>query len=554
MPDIYFKAQNITVKLPAGTTILQAAKSAGVMIESPCGGVGTCGKCRVLVENLTSENVICQGARQLPAEEKTKKYVLSCQAKVYDDLTVITQSTEAPNKTLKILSEGHSFSYELRNYITKRFDGEKTLIYGGDEVLGVESGDTTSFAYGLVIDIGTTTLVAALIDLLTGKELASVSALNPQSLHAQDVLTRIHFAAEEEGLQLLYNEVTDEINRLIDSLVEKTQINREHIYEVIYSANTAMLHLACKINPASLGQFPYASAITGGGHIPAAMLQISRFGIIYLPPVISAYVGPDITSGVLASQLYKKEGITLFIDIGTNGEMVLAKDGLLSAASTAAGPAFEGMNITYGMRAENGAVETFQITENDEIETHVIGDIPAAGICGSGLLDIAAELVRVGIIGKNGSFVPPQAGNYSDKLKSRMVQRDGNPCFQVAQDVFFTQQDIRQVQLAKGAIRAGIEVLLQRQEIKAEDVNTVEIAGSFGYHLRQNSLLEIGLLPKEFAGKIKFVGNTSQAGGKALLLNTQLRRTMNALVKEIVSVELADDPSFESTFVKALSF
>lgn len=555
MPEIYFKEQDIAVDAAAGTTILQAARDAGIIVESPCDGVGTCGKCKVRIEDLQTKKVVQEEAHyKVPAEEEAAGYVLACHTKVYEDITVIAPNTAAQNKTLKILSDGESFRYAIKPLIAKSYRNGKTFIFRDGQEIGEEEGNTADKLYGIAIDIGTTTLVTALFDMYTGEELDSVSALNPQSLHAQDVITRIHMASKPEGLQLLYSAILDEFNHTIEELCKHTGVDSRSIYEVVYSGNTTMIHLACNVDPASLGQFPYTAAIRGGNWIPADALHISPFGDIYLPPIISAYVGPDITSGVLAAQLEKKKGTTLFIDIGTNGEMILARDGKLAGTSTAAGPAFEGMNITCGMRAGDGALELFQIDAEGGIETHVIGDTKAIGICGSGLLDIIGELVRTGVIGKNGRLVKAEKGKYPDALKSHMKQKDGKPVFYVTENVYITQSDVRQVQLAKGAIRAGIEMLMKALDIKAESVDCVEIAGSFGYHLRESSLVDQGMLPEAFRGKVKFVGNTSKSGGKAFLLNRDMRTYMEKLVGDIRDVELSQDEEFQRVFVKALSF
>lgn len=556
MVKVNFISEGITSIIDKGETILEAARKAGVIIETPCNAMGTCGKCKVKVVNLNGTNIVSRDARHhLKREEIQAGYVLACQSHVYEDIEVVTGSTAFQNKTLKILSDGRSFSYDIKSNITKSFDGKKTKVFADGTVIGEEPGDTSSQVYGLSIDIGTTTLVTTLINLLNGDEIASSSALNPQCLQAQDVLTRIKFASSPEGLDIMYNSVTDEINRMIDTVVsKKAKINPQNIYEAVYSGNTTMIHLACNINPVTLGKYPYTPQIFGGNSIAAKMLNISPFGLIYLPPIISAYVGPDITSGILSSQLYTRKGITLFIDIGTNGEMVIANEGKLSATSTAAGPAFEGMNIAYGMRAEKGALEYFKIDDNGEIITHTIGDVKTTGICGSGLLDIVGELVKARVIGTNGKFIAPEKGVYDENLKKHMVIRDGKLCFEAAPQVFLTLKDIRQVQLAKGAIRAGVEMLLLSLNVKAEDVTTVEIAGSFGFHLREESLLNIGLLPKEFKGKINFVGNTSLTGGEAFLLNTDFRNLMSSLVKEIDVVDLSDQTDFDKLFVRKLSF
>jgi uncharacterized 2Fe-2S/4Fe-4S cluster protein (DUF4445 family) len=555
MVKVNFISEGITSIINKGETILEAARKAGVIIESPCNGMGICGKCKVKVIGLDKASIVTRkGRHHLSLEETQAGYVLACQAQVYEDIKVVTKNTAFQNKTLKILSDGKSFSYDIKSNITKRFDGEWTKVFAGGYLIGEEIGDTTSQLYGLSIDIGTTTLVTALIDLLSGNEIASVSALNPQSLQAQDVLTRIKFASNPKGLKIMYDGITDELNRMIETVSKEAKINPHHIYEAVYSGNTTMIHLACNVDPEALGKYPYTPQIFGGNDIPADMLNISPFALIYLPPIISSYVGPDITSGILSSQLYKEKDITLFLDIGTNGEIVIANQGKLSATSTAAGPAFEGMNIAYGMRAAKGALEYFKIEDDGEIKTHTIGDARTTGICGSGLLDIVGELVKANVIGANGKFIPPEQGKYSENLKRQMAIRNGKFCFEVASDVYLTPKDIRQVQLAKGAIRAGIEMLLLSLNVKAGEVSLVEIAGSFGFHLREESLLNIGLLPKEFKGKISFVGNTSKTGGEAFLLNTDFRDFMKDLVKKIDVVDLADQKNFDRVFIKELSF
>jgi uncharacterized 2Fe-2S/4Fe-4S cluster protein (DUF4445 family) len=384
--------------------------------------------------------------------------------------------------------------------------------------------------------------------------------LNPQAAYAQDVLGRIHFASKDDGLAVLYNAFTDVLNTMILTLTQKTGVKSEHIYEAVYSGNTTMLHIASNTDPYSLGQFPYTPNLFGAEHLSAKDLTISPFGLIWLPPIISAYVGADITSGILSSALDKKRGTTVFIDIGTNGEMVLAKDGRLAASSTAAGPAFEGMNISCGMRASQGAIESFSIADG-VVSFQVIGDNSdwegeraITGICGSGLLDIAGELVRTGLIGKNGRFIKPENGNNAPALVNRIRLHEGKNAFFITDDVYLNQKDIRQIQLAKGAIRCGIEMLLAHFNMTADDVDTLEIAGSFGYHLDEASLLNIGLLPPAFAGKTAFVGNTSMSGATAFLLNISFRSQMAELVNDIDVVELANDESFEKKFIKYLSF
>lgn len=558
MVQVKFYPENISVNVEEGTTILQAARIAEITIEAPCNAAGTCGKCKVKLQKDSIKNVISHGKHHLTEEELEDGIVLACASKIIGDISVELIDKEQ-NDTLKILSHGQSFDYDINTYIKKVYKSnlDITLIYDADEkILGQENKNTENIKYGVVVDIGTTTIVTSLIDLISGKEITSASALNPQAVYAQDVLSRIKFAAEKQGLKIMYEGIINEINNMIENITKNLNIHRENIYEIVLSGNTCMLHLAVNFNPSSLGKYPYTSQIYGGNYLKASdyNVEISPFGKLYLPPIISSYVGADITSGILASQLYKDRGNTLFVDIGTNGEMALSLKGELAAVSTAAGPAFEGMNITCGMRAAKGAVEFFNIDSQGEITIKTIDNEEAIGICGSGLLDIVGELVDKGIINKNGRFINPEKDELNSPLKERLIRQQGKLIFKITDKVYLTQKDIRQVQLAKGAIRAGIEFLLQSKKITASEIDKVLIAGSFGYHLRAKSLINIGLLPKEFQDKIDFVGNTSKSGGQIFLLNRFYKEKMEQLVKNIEVIELANHKDFDKVFIGFLGF
>ena len=551
MARIRFFPADQEIEITTGTTILEAARTAGLVIESPCNGNGTCGKCKVKLISGTREHV--RGGELTPEEPDA---VLACLAKVYSDVEVeLAAGHDSHN--IQILTHGHSWRHiEREPLIRKNFDeqADLTRIYAGAVLLGTEIGNTIEQNYGVALDIGTTTLVLSILDLNTGREDASVSALNPQSRHAQDVLSRIKFASDEEGLHFMYDLLIEAINKLLHEAVDKAGIHTGAIYEIVFSGNTCMLHLATKVNPRPLGMYPYTPQIQGGNVLNAAdhHLDIASFGLIYLPPIFSAYVGADITSGILAAELWKLAGITLFIDIGTNGEMVLAVDGKMVTCSTAAGPAFEGMNIACGMRAAPGAVEKFEIADG-ECMVKTIGNLEAVGICGSGLLDIVGELVAHKFIGQNGKFIDPLQAEDSG-LAGRCSKQEGKVIFKVTDTVYLSQKDVRQVQLAKGAIRAGIEAMLAHQGILAAAVGRVFIAGSFGYHLNVNSLINIGLLPEAFRDKTEFLGNTSKTGGQIFLLNKQAREVMETLVKEVEVLELATTANFDKTFVRCLNF
>ena len=537
MPCISFVGVG-DIEVGKDATILESARQLGIVIESPCNGAGVCGKCKVL----------------LAGKGKEKTYVLACETHVLEDMSIFPPEKEK-NHTLKILSGGKSFDIELNPNVEKLYIAEKgiTEVRAGEEILCTESGNTAGKNLGLSLDIGTTTLVLSLVNLNDGSEIDSVSAMNPQAVYAQDVLSRIKFASNKEGLETMRSALIAEVNKMLELLEQRSGRGRENIYEAVFSGNTCMLHLAAGVEPTALGKYPYISAIEGISILKAVDmgLNISNSGLVYLPPCISAYVGADITSGILASSLFELNGVTLFVDIGTNGEMVIGANGKLCAASTAAGPAFEGMNITKGMRAGNGAVEEFEIADG-EIRIKAIGNAKAVGICGSGLIDIVGELVFHNVIGKNGKFT--DATQLPPFLAERLIEQEGKKAFQVEGDVVLTQKDIRQVQLAKGAIRAGIEYLLRAKNMLPEQVDRVLIAGSFGYHLRAKSLININLIPKEFEGKIEFVGNTSSSGGIAFLLGKQYRTKMEKKIKEIEVLELANMPDFEKLFIKTLNF
>ena len=557
MAKVNFYPQDKSIIVEEGLTILQAARKAGIVIESPCNGAGTCGKCRVRLDEESLNNVVTGGKCHLTKSEEEQGYVLSCEAKIYGDIRVGISNSQR-SSTLKILSKGQSFHISLNPLIKKEYINteDHTKVFAGDRQLGAEYGDTRDNCYGAVVDIGTTTLVAAVINLKDGSEIGTAAALNPQAVYAQDVLSRIKFSSEADGLHTMYSEVVREINGLIKEIAHSKGISCKNIYETVFSGNTCMLHLASNTDPQALGKYPYKPEINGGLYLSAHehKIGISPIGIIYVPPIISAYVGADITSGILAAQLQEKKGIVLFIDIGTNGEMVMAAEGALTATSTAAGPAFEGMNITHGMRADQGAIEFFEIDELGGISTKVIGSLKATGICGSGLLDVVGELVAHGVINKNGRFVEPEASGLQPALKERLIKQEGKWIFKITDRVFLSQKDIRQVQLAKGAIRAGIEFLLESRGVKAQAVDKVLIAGSFGFHLRTKSLINIGLLPKEFDGKIEFMGNTSKSGGQAFLLNKTYRGELEKIVENVEVLELANFLNFDRVFVRCLEF
>jgi uncharacterized 2Fe-2S/4Fe-4S cluster protein (DUF4445 family) len=554
MPLVEFRPTGASAEVPEGTSLLDAARRARARLETPCNGLGTCGKCKVKLDDPARHSVRIVDNRNLSREELDNGWVLLCSTLVEGDLAVDLPG--AGERGLRILEDGRRLDLTLDPWIRKRHDVKRRLteVFSGDRLLGSDSGDSTSRTYGIAVDVGTTTVVASLIDLGTGSRVGSASVLNPQVAHAQDVLSRVQLGSSEAGLALLHGDLMQELDRLIGLLASEARIPRRRIYEVVIAGNTCMMHLAANVNPEPLGRYPYTPTLTGGTHLTAASLalSISSLGIVFFPPVVSGFVGSDITVGVLAVDLAQARGVTLFVDIGTNGEMVLARDGRLQATSTAAGPAFEGMNIACGMRAARGAIERVSI-DAGRIEVATIDEALPVGLCGSGLLDAVAALVEHGVIDSSGRFTR-EPDRLDPGLRERLRKLDGKPVFYLADEVYLSQRDIRQVQLAKGAVRAGIDILLKRNGMTADDVDQALIAGSFGYHLTTSSLVTIGLFPAAFDGKVDYVGNTARTGAEALLTNAGARDTLQRLVAEIESVELANDAGFTDAFVAAMAF
>jgi len=554
MLTVHFPLQGLSAVVPEGTALVEAARTAGIRVESPCGGAGRCGKCKMKVSAEHQDNLVLTALGPLSEDERRDGFVLACHAFVKGDLQAEFVAEE-PAST-NILSSGKQVDTNLDTPICKIFLEDKNITQVRFDGLPKveERGDTTGRCCGAAIDIGTTTLVAALIDLNTGKELGAASSLNPQVVFGHDVLSRIRCAADPDGLMKLHDAIVRELDRMLAVMARRGRIEPAHIYELVLSGNTCMLHLAAGVDPRSLGRYPYTPVLKGGECIAVRDVGFSLpdAARVYFPPIISGFVGADITAGIIATGLHREPGIVLFIDIGTNGEMVLSMNGRLMATSTAAGPAFEGMNIACGMRAADGAVEKFSIGDDGRVSVGIIGGTKPAGICGSGLVDIVGEFVSHGVLDRNGRF--SKNGRMPDLVRERMSFENGKPIFLISDEVFLTQQDIRQVQLAKGALRSGIDILLDGNGLKYSDVDQVLIAGAFGFHLRTKNLVRIGILPGELEAKIDLVGNTSKTGARALLLDRSLRREALRIVDRVDVIELANEPGFERTFIHNLAF
>ncbi|MDR1396510.1 MAG: ASKHA domain-containing protein [Desulfarculales bacterium] len=544
-----FLPDEIKAEVAPGVTLLSAARRAGAALESPCDGMGVCGKCLVELTSGDCADIAADAAKASVLQPPVR--VLACRTVVGELDAQVRIARSAAG--LQVHDEGDSVACAIMPRMLKRYDAVSgaTEILADGRHLGWETGDTGKALFGLAADIGTTTLTVAVINLNDGRELASFSGLNPQTRYAQDVLGRIHFASEKAGLEILNREVVSAINQLAGLACAQAGVEIAHIYETVLSGNTCMAHLAAGLNPEALGRYPFSPEFSGHVSLPSRPLGLwgAEFGETYFPPVISGYIGADITAGIIAADLARRPGVTLLVDIGTNGEIVLARDGEMFAASAAAGPAFEGMNISCGMRAAAGAIEYYRLRDDGSAVIKTVAGAPAQGICGSGLMDAVAELVRKGGVSPNGRF-----NATGGELAARMERDNGKTRFRLIGEVFLTQKDIRQVQLAKAAVRAGIELLLTQAGLRADEVEQVFVAGSFGYHLRERSLLDLGLLPPQLAGRVRFAGNTAKSGARIFLLNQPSRGAAQSIAGRVHCCDLAGDPQFQEVFIAAMAF
>ncbi len=498
-------------------------------MDAPCGGTGLCGKCKVRIDSQEAIPVSETQAAFFTPEQIAAGWRLACLWEVKTDMTVeLPQQFQMSN----IISQG---------YMKEFVPDPSALLPGG-------GADAAQNCYGAAIDIGTTTVVASLVDLNSGREIESLACLNSQKVFGQDVISRIHYAASNpRGTEILQKTIIKDLKNLLNELCRRHDLIADNIYAVSVAANTTMIHLLAGINPEGMGKSPYTPAFQGALSLKGLDLglPVSPYCDVYCLPTVSSFIGGDITAGVLACSLENANEKTLFIDIGTNGEIVLVDDERFCACSCAAGPALEGMNISCGVRATPGAIEDVFIA-GDTVRYATIGNEAATGICGSGLLAAIAEMRRAGIIHKSGRLQAHPLVEVVDGKKRFMVD--------AGRSLYLTQQDIRQVQLAKGAILSGIYALLEAVGMKAAELHRVIVAGQFGAHLKAESLIGSGLLPAEWSEVISYAGNTSKSGALICLLSQPERAVIETLARNIEYLELSELEGYKDLFIKCMQF
>jgi len=495
-------SQFLEIQSRPGDTLLDVLRRAGADISAPCGGKGICGKCLVTLQE----------------PDGSRDQVYACKFPVHRDLHVIL--------------DRHSGGAILA-------DGSGTLHAEGRA------------GYGAAVDLGTTTVALKLFDLSDGRELAAVSDWNRQAPYGADVLTRCqHCMEHEDGLVTLRTLVNAQIWNLLSHACEISSVYISRVKEIYLAGNTVMEHILFGISPACIAVAPFtpATLFDRGEHL-------SLNGPPLFPaPCVAGYVGGDITAGLLACGLHEKEGLSLFLDIGTNGEMALGgRDGFLCCA-VASGPAFEGAGISCGMASTPGAISHVR-WEDGAPRLEVIGGGAPKGICGSGLLDLLAMLLELGIVDESGWLQPPE--ELEDDFSPWLGEdEDGNGIFYLTIDrgIYFTSRDVRSLQLAKAAVAAGISVLMEKSRADFSQISALYLAGGFGSHMAPESAAAIGMLPEALREKIVCVGNSSLTGASMALLDTKKRLELLDIQKSCRYLELSGDPAFSALFPEHMSF
>jgi uncharacterized 2Fe-2S/4Fe-4S cluster protein (DUF4445 family) len=580
----------VVLPATAGNNLLEVLRAHRVYVNSPCGGKGTCGKCRITV--LTGTLAVNETGAGVSKFASAGKTALACRAQLINDCTIdITQlqerdfvgevdfptvSTVIPNtdtETIRFIpTEGcwtngcslteticahtdrhltfapkalRQLSAWMSESLATNFTGPEAshpiyLTIRNNRVLLIRRSELEP-VYGVGVDIGTTTLAFALVNLENGEVCSTLSRLNSQRQYGADVISRIQ-KSSDGFLETLQDCIRNDI---IQGVLELCGQSVNSVVRMVIAGNTTMLHLLLGVASASLAQYPFIPVMTDSLEIGTTeLLGVSALDCeATLLPAAGAFIGADILAGLIYCDMNKPVGISLFIDVGTNGEMAISGKEKLLGASTAAGPAFEGANITCGIGSIPGAISSFDLLEG-QIKFRTIGNESPVGLCGSAVIDIVAACLRAGLIDRTGRFLSAETGS------------EGFPITQTATGewIKFYQKDVREFQLAKSAIRAGIEVLMREYGCCPEDIEQVFLAGGFGTRMDARNALEVGLFPPEFQGKIKPMGNTALAGTIHYLLESKSQQSIELLAHSTTVIDLSKHPSFNDLFMEQLHF
>ena len=602
------------IRIEAGKSLLAAAQAAGVELISICGGIGICDGCRVRVRQGDLSPLSLEEEAALEPQEISQGYRLACQALPQSDchvdippeslttpqrLQVEGQETQVqlhPAVSWLDISVDPPTLHDLRSDLARLSDaleerGYPSLTFDlvllaelsevmrgqdwrarfalrGERVVGLLKPDTDGSPgerlYGFAADVGTTKLAGYLVDLSDGKTVGMAGAMNPQIGYGEDVISRILVANEQvDGRQVLQARLVSTLNEMVASLCQEAGVSLAQVVEAVLVGNTAMHHLLAGLPVRQLGTAPYVPAVSQALEFPARSigLELAPHAYVYLPPNIAGYVGGDHVAMLLAAGLGQDSSTILALDIGTNTEISLSINGRILTCSTASGPAFEGAHIHDGMRAAPGAIERIKM-DRGEIRTFTIGEKPPVGICGSGILDAVAGLLSTGLVNTAGNIlavsVNPSEQGYAypviDKDRTRAVVLAPAAETGHGRDILITRKDVNEIQLSKGAIRTGIEVLLAHAGISPAEIERFIVAGAFGTYLDIHSAVRIGMFPNLPVERFQQVGNAAGAGARQMLVSVERRRKAVELAERSEYIELTTHPDFKDQFIKSIMF
>lgn len=598
--NIIFQPEGKRVEIEEGNTILAAALKTGIDLTSICSGKGICGKCKIIINDITAVNQINTKEMEFLTQAELEDNVrLACLTKVMGNLVVkVPESSRTGKQRLQI--EGIDTSIEINPSVRKyyielgiptledpRSDADRlleflqvkynlsslqfeyallkdlavlirennwkfTITLWKDRIISVEPANTTNRIFGYAVDIGTTKLAGYLINLITGKVIAAGSLMNPQIPYGEDVISRLNHPDQKK----LQDVVIEGINQILDDLKEGTGVKSEEIYEMTAVGNTIMHHLFLGIIPLYVGRSPYSPVVRDSVIVNTENLGVKihpNAKIIFLP-TIAGFVGADTVGVVLSTELYKSKDICLAIDIGTNTEVVLGNKYKMLAVSCASGPAFEGAHIKSGMRASSGAIEKIKINPKTlDVEYETIDNEPPIGICGSGMIDLTAEMLKTGIIDVGGIINRTLNNLRIRKNEESIMEFVVIPSDETenTREITFSQKDVSQIILAKAAMHTGIKLLLKNYNIKKEDIHKVYLAGAFGSHINKESARMIGIFPEIDLEKVVVVGNAAGTGARMCLVSEEAKRIVKDISKNVGYIELGIDPDFQKTFLNS---
>lgn len=624
---ITFYPANKTIEVEKSKTILSAAISAGVYINSSCGGDGVCGRCKVIIKK---GQVLTQPTGRISLDERSRGVYLSCLTTPQSDLEVevppesrvdfeklsaqeldlrlkgLYEASEeveeaAPSKAEEIfihsplstklyleipsptlednISDLERLYREIRRVsdvpimqaglanirklgeLLRDSEWKVTVTLGKRnetvEIVFVEPGDTSAKNFGMAFDIGTTTISGQLIDLNNKKVLGTRATYNKQASFGSDVITRIIYAQEEDGLEKLHHAVIDTMNHMIQDLIQEHNVDLNDVNCCLCAGNTTMVHLLLRVDPTYIRREPYVPTANFIPVIRAAEagIKINPRGLLSCVPGVSSYVGGDTTAGALSSGQYKEEDLSILIDVGTNGEIVLGSKEFLVSCAASAGPAFEGSGVTCGMRASKGAIQKVKIDSKTlEVKCDTIGDAKPRGICGSGYIDIIAQMLRAGIIDKSGKIIAENKNRIRDSDLGREFALVFKEEADSTTDIVINEADIENLKRAKGAIYAATSILVRHMGLEFGAIKKFFIAGGFGTYLDIENAVRIGLLPDLERSKFYFIGNSSLAGARQMLLSFEAQKKSEAIAKKITYFELSVDPNYMDEYMAALFF